>query len=44
MISNGNLSQTLTLKDGRILGYAEVGTPGNQALFWFHGGGVRGLK
>ena len=39
MRSNEKLSQTITLKDGRILGYAEVGNPDNQTLFWFHGGG-----
>ncbi len=44
MILNEKLSQTLTLKEGRILGYAEVGKPGNQALFWFHGGGSSRLE
>ena len=39
MISNTKLSQTITLKDGRRLGYAEVGNLGGEALFWFHGGG-----
>ncbi|MFX0124008.1 MAG: alpha/beta fold hydrolase [Candidatus Hodarchaeota archaeon] len=39
MISNEKLSQSITLKDGRTLGYAEIGKSGNKALFWFHGGG-----
>ncbi|MFW9904124.1 MAG: alpha/beta fold hydrolase [Candidatus Thorarchaeota archaeon] len=36
---NEKLSQTITLKDGRILGYAEVGNLGDSTVFWFHGGG-----
>ncbi|UCG00272.1 MAG: alpha/beta hydrolase [Candidatus Heimdallarchaeota archaeon] len=44
MVSKENLSQTITLKDGRILGYAEVGNQGNQTLFWFHGGGSSRLE
>ena len=39
-MENGEkLSQSLELEDGRSLGYAEVGKPGTQVLFWFHGGG-----
>jgi pimeloyl-ACP methyl ester carboxylesterase len=30
-------SQTLTLKDGRKLGFAEYGDPGGKPVFWFHG-------
>ncbi|MFX0208370.1 MAG: alpha/beta fold hydrolase [Candidatus Hodarchaeota archaeon] len=39
MNSDENLSQTVTLKDGRILGYAEVGDLDDSTIFWFHGGG-----
>lgn len=30
-------SQTITLKDGRALGYGEWGDPAGKALFYFHG-------
>lgn len=39
MISNDKSAQMITLKDGRRLGYAEIGDLGSEALFWFHGGG-----
>ena len=32
-----NLNNTLTLKDGRTLGYAEAGDPKGKPLFLFHG-------
>ena len=30
-------AQTLTLKDGRKLGFAEYGDPAGEPVFWFHG-------
>ncbi|MFX1507634.1 MAG: hypothetical protein ACFFDC_16230 [Promethearchaeota archaeon] len=39
MNSDKKLSQNITLKDGRILGYAEIGNLGDSVMFWFHGGG-----
>jgi pimeloyl-ACP methyl ester carboxylesterase len=30
-------AQTLTLKDGRRLGFAEYGNPGGKPVLWFHG-------
>jgi pimeloyl-ACP methyl ester carboxylesterase len=30
-------AQTITLRDGRTLGYAEYGDPSGKPLFWFHG-------
>lgn len=32
-----NESQTMTLPDGRALGYAEYGDPGGKPVFYFHG-------
>jgi pimeloyl-ACP methyl ester carboxylesterase len=36
-IVRNNLNQTLILKDGRILGYAEAGNPQGKPLFLCHG-------
>jgi pimeloyl-ACP methyl ester carboxylesterase len=30
-------AQTITLRDGRTLGYAEYGDPNGKPLLWFHG-------
>ncbi len=32
-----NLNRTLTLPDGRVLGYAEFGCPDGRPVFYFHG-------
>ena len=32
-----NTSKTTRLKDGRLLGYAEYGTPEGKPVFYFHG-------
>lgn len=32
-----NINQTITLSDGRVLGYSEVGNPQGEVLFLFHG-------
>ena len=34
---NDRTAQTITLRDGRTLGYAEYGDPNGKPLFWFHG-------
>jgi pimeloyl-ACP methyl ester carboxylesterase len=31
------MNETLTLPDGRVLGYAEYGDPGGRPVFYFHG-------
>ena len=33
-----HMNQTITLEDGRALGYAEYGDPAGKAVFHFHGG------
>ena len=38
------LNQTLTLKDGRTLGFAECGDPAGQAVFHFHASGSSRLE
>jgi pimeloyl-ACP methyl ester carboxylesterase len=38
------LNQTLTLKDGRALGFAECGDPAGQAVFHFHASGSSRLE
>jgi pimeloyl-ACP methyl ester carboxylesterase len=37
-MNTDHVNQTITLKDGRTLGYAEYGDPGGKAVFHFHGG------
>jgi pimeloyl-ACP methyl ester carboxylesterase len=36
-VPSDRTSQTLRLKDGRLLGYAEYGDPDGKPLFYFHG-------
>src|SRR4029450_5102188 len=36
-ISNSPYDQTIRLHDGRILGYAEYGSPDGKTVFYFHG-------
>lgn len=37
MVTTDDTSKTITLKDGRTLGYAEYGTPDGKPIFYFHG-------
>ena len=39
-----NIAQTITLKDGRSLGYAEYGDPGGTPVFYFTGGNSSRLE
>ena len=36
-MDNKNTSQQIKLQDGRMLGYAEYGSPGGIPVFYFHG-------
>lgn len=36
-MAGNKINQTITLRDGRLLGYAEYGTPQGKPVFFFHG-------
>ena len=36
-MGNDRTDQTIKLKDGRMLGYAEYGAPEGKPVFYFHG-------
>ena len=38
------INRTITLRDGRKLGYAEYGDPGGKAVFHFNGSGYSRLE
>lgn len=44
MVEKDLLNQTITLKDGRKLGYAEFGSVNGKPLFYFHGHGSSRLE
>lgn len=43
-MAKDSMNQTVTLKDGRKLGYAEYGDPGGKAVFHFNGSGGSRLE
>ena len=43
-MTENTMNQTVTLKDGRILGYAEYGDPDGKAVFHFNGSGGSRLE